>query len=124
LHQRYAFYLITSLGAAIFFSGLDPKGMRSWKVPLAIAGTLCIAFSAILLMYVFFLYAAGCYFHSTKATGESKRFLLIMSGALFALAAFIFPSRLRSLHMLFHLRGRCDGSYFEILLHLSCSGVL
>jgi len=89
LHQRYAFYLITSLGAAIFFSGLDPKGMRSWKVPLAIAGTLCIAFSAILLMYVFFLYAAGCYFHSTKATGESKRFLLVMSGALFALAAFM-----------------------------------
>lgn len=89
LHQRYAFYVLLGLGAWVFFGGLEGARNRSWAVPVAISGTLCIAFSSVLLMAGFFPAAAGCYFHASEASGSRRTWLMIASGALFALAAFM-----------------------------------
>ena len=89
LHQRYAFYCLSALSAWIFFSGLEDRRAKSWVVPVAIVGTLCIAFSSILLMAGFFSAAAGCYFHASQASGRRRNWLMITSGVFFALAAFM-----------------------------------
>lgn len=88
LHQRYAYYALWLIGALVFFSGLDSQKFSSLRI-VAIACTLCIGFSSVLLGGVFFPLGAGCYFHASKSSGHFRSVLMVASGLFFAAATFM-----------------------------------
>lgn len=89
LHFRYVYYILGFIGSAVFFLGLDRRRFRSPLVPIAICASLLVAFSSVLLFYVFFLFGAGCYFFAIDASQRKRQVLLAVSGLLFAVTGFM-----------------------------------
>lgn len=93
LQFRAINYSLCFFSSALFFIGLDERGLRSNFAPIAVAASILVYLNSVespnSLALHFFMIGSGCYFLALRSSNLRSHTLLVLSAIAFALCAFM-----------------------------------